>query len=349
MKPQPSHSILIPLALLGIALPALAPVSTAQLAASHAQTTPAAPQPARIIAPLDKPVARVNGTVLTDRDLLREMYTLFPYARQHNGEVPPEMVPELRAGALQMIVFEELVYQDAVERGVTVRPTKLEKAETDFRAQFSTTDQYRDFLRSEFNGSEKALNQKIRRSLVIEAALKSEVDSRSRVTLAETRAYYDKNPARFEYPEAFAFQTISFLPPDKPTARNLAEARKRAENALEQAKATKNYEQFGILAEKISEDDYRVVMGDHKAVERSQLAPQVVEALVAIKPGEITTIIKVEQAYTIIRLIQHIPAGKRTFDQAKGPLRKELEKRKTEEVRAALDKRLRKSAKVEEL
>ena len=33
----------------------------------------------------DKPVARVNGAVLTDRDLLREMYAIFPYAQQHNG------------------------------------------------------------------------------------------------------------------------------------------------------------------------------------------------------------------------------------------------------------------------
>jgi parvulin-like peptidyl-prolyl isomerase len=236
-----------------------------------------------------------------------------------------------------------------VQRGATVPPVKLQKAESDFRAQFNTPGQYQEFLNSEFNGSEKALHQKIRRSLVIEAALQSEVDNRSTVTSAEARAYYDKNPARFEYPESFAFQTISFLPPDKPTASNLAELRRRAENGLQQAKATKNYEQFGVLAEKISEDDYRVMMGDHKAVERSKLAPQVVEALLALKPGEITNIIQVEQAYTIVRLIQHIPAGKRTFDQVKDPLRKELEKRKTEDVRAALDKRLRKAAKVEEL
>jgi len=349
MKRQRSRSILIPLALLGIAPLALASTATAQLAASHTQTIPAAAQPGSLMAPTDKPVARVNGTVLTDRDLLREMYTLFPYARQHDGEVPRELVPQLRAGALKMIVFEELVYQDAVERGVTVPPARLEKAEADFQAQFSSPDEYREFLRSEFNGSAQVLHQKIRRSLVIEAALKSEVDNRSKVTLAETRAYYDTNPARFEYPEAFAFQTISFLPPQNPTAANLAELHKRAENALAQAKATKNYEQFGILAEKISEDDYRVMMGDHKAVERSQLAPQVVEALVALKPGEITDILQVEQAYTIVRLIQHIPAGKRSFDQVKEPLRKELEKRKTEQVRAALDKRLRKAAKVEEL
>ena len=46
-----------------------------------------------------KPVAKVNGAVLTDRDLLREMYTIFPYAQQHNG-FPKELEPEIRRGAL---------------------------------------------------------------------------------------------------------------------------------------------------------------------------------------------------------------------------------------------------------
>jgi len=67
-----------------------------------------------------------------------------------------------------------------------------------------------------------------------------------------------------------------------------------------------------MLAEKVSEDDYRVMMGDHKAVERTKLAPQVVQALLAMKAGEVTDIIQVEQAFTIIRLNQHILAGKRT-------------------------------------
>lgn len=334
------HKLLISLTLFAVALSA-----SAQLAVSHTPTT-AAPRQQQSA---DKPVVSINGRVLTDRQLLREMYALFPYARQHGGEIPAELMPQLRAGALKMIEFEELVYQDAVRRGVTVPPAKLQKGERDFRAQFNSADQYRQFLNSEFNGSEKALHEQIRRSLVIEAALKSEVENRSTVSLAETRAYYDKNPARFEYPEAFAIQTISFLPPEKATAANLAEARKRAENALQQAKATKNYEQFGMLAEKVSEDDYRVMMGDHKTVERSKLAPQVVQAFLAMKPGDVTDIIQVEQAYTIIRLNQHLPAGKRTFDQVKDSVRKELEKHKTEEVRAALDKRLRKAAKVEEL
>jgi len=351
MKSRFSNPILISLAGLGLAILNQATLGTAQqLAVSHAPTAAAtATQPPAALQPSDKPVARVNGKVLTDRDLMREMYSLFPYARQHNGQIPPEMEPQIRAGALKMIVFEELVYQDAVRRSVTVPAAKLQKAENDFHAQFNDPVEYRRFLNSEFKGSEKLLNEKIRRSLIIDAALKAQVDDRSAVTVAEARAYYDKNPARFEHPEAFAFQTISFLPPAKATPDNLKEMHKRAEDALKKAKTTKNYEEFGVLAESISEDDYRVMMGEHKFVERSQLAPQVVQTLLAMKPGDVSDVIQLEQAYTIVRLIQHVPAGKRSFNEVKDSLQKELGKNKAEELRSALDKRLRKAAKVEEL
>jgi len=73
-------------ALLSIALSA----ASAQMA-SHTPTpiaNPSANPASAQVSPLqasDKPVARVNGAVLTDRDLLREMYAIFPYAQQHNG------------------------------------------------------------------------------------------------------------------------------------------------------------------------------------------------------------------------------------------------------------------------
>jgi peptidyl-prolyl cis-trans isomerase SurA len=350
MKRQPSMRTLILAALTPIAMTLTMAVTAPgqQLAVSHTPTAVAS-QPDAGLQITGRPVARVNGAVLTDRDLQREMFTLFPYAAQHNGQVPAEMEPQLRKGALQMIVFEELVYQEALRRQMTIPPAKLKTAEHDFRGQFSTPVEYQQFLVSEFKGSEKALNEKIKRSLLIDALLKAEVDAKSTVSVAEARAYYDKNPTRFEYPEGFAIQTISFLPPEKPTSDSLKEERKRAEDALKQAKTTTNYEQFGMLAEKISEDDYRVMMGDHKRVDRSKLAPQVVEALLAMKDGDITGIIQIDQALTIVRLNQHIPAGKVKFADLKDKLQKELQQRKLNAVRAALDKRLRKTSKVEEL
>jgi parvulin-like peptidyl-prolyl isomerase len=338
------------LSICGFFLLALA-TADAQVA-SHAPTVFNQAQPqAQVTVALvaaGKPVARVNGSTLTDADLVREEYAIFPYARQHNG-IPKELEPQVRDGALKMIIFEELVYQEAQRRKMTVPATKMEHAESDFRSQFSTPEEFNSLLQSEFHGSEKLLQEKIRRSLLIEALLKAEVDGKSAVSLAELRSYYDKNPARFQHPESFTFQTISVLPPAKATADQLKEGRTRADNALRQAKATKDAEEFGMLAEKISDDDYRVMMGQHKPVPADQLAPQVVKALLAMKVGDVSDVIQIDQAYTIVRLGEHTLAGAAKFESVRVQLAKELLQTKRNELRAALDKKLRQNAKVEEL
>lgn len=316
--------------------------------ASHASTAPV-PQKNANSQPAAQPVARVNGVVLTERDLQREMFTIFPYARQHGGRVPPELEPGIRKGALEMIIFEELVYQEAERRKMTIAPERLKGAEADLRKQFPSPNDYQDFLQAEFHGSEQAMRAQIRRSLLIEQLLKAEVDSKSTITIAEAKAFYQKNANLFQYPESFAIQTISFIPPDKATPAQLQEARKKAEGALPKAKAAKNYEEFGLLAEKVSEDDYHVMMGDHRTVERAKLAPSVVAALEKMQPGQVSDILQVDTIYTIVRLNKHTPAGKRKFEDVKEDLKKQLEKSKTNSIRASLGKKLREKAKVEVL
>lgn len=296
----------------------------------------------------DKPVACVNGAVLTDRDLLREMLQIFPYARQHNG-FPKAEEAAIRQGALQMIIFEELVYQEAQRRKLQVPPEELRQAEISFNKQFQSAAEYQEFLKEEMGRSDAKVREKIRRSLLIEQVLKSDVQNKSVVSEAETKAYYDKNPAKFELPEAFAFQTISILPPQNPNADQAREGLKRANEALKQAKATKSYQEFGLLAEKVSEDDYRVSMGDHKEVAKDKLPPQVVKALLAMSPGQVSDLIQIEQAHTILRLNAHTAARKQSFAAAKSGLSVELQKEKYEQLRVALDKRLRAKAKVEVL
>jgi hypothetical protein len=199
--------------------------SMAALAESH--LPPAAPPQ-----PQGKPVARVNGAVLTDRDLLREMYTIFPYARVHNGGFPQAMEPDIRRGALKMIVFEELVYQEALRRKLTVLPAKLQRAMADFRKQFSADAEFQSFLKTDLNGSRELLRAKVRRSLLIDQMLKTEVTSKALVSAAEAKVYYDKNPERFKTPESFSLQTISILPPPNANPSQLLDVRKRAEDAL---------------------------------------------------------------------------------------------------------------------
>ena len=294
----------------------------------------------------DKPVARVNGAVLTDRDLLREMYAIFPYAQQHNG-FPKAQEAMIRQGALEMIIFEELVYQEATRRKLTVPSAQLNHAESEFRKQFTSPDQYQQYLQVEMHGSEQQLRQKMQRSLLIEQVLKTDVEVRSTVSAVEVQNYYEKNVARFQQPETFTFQSISVMPPLKATPEQAKQAQKKAEDALRQAKATKSYQDFGLLAEKISEDDYRVNLGDHKVVPSDKLPPQVVKTLQAMQVGQISGMIQIESAYTIIRLNAHTPARKKSLAEVKGELKTELQKGKYEKLRSNLAKQLRAKAKIE--
>ncbi|MGA8149905.1 MAG: peptidylprolyl isomerase [Terriglobales bacterium] len=323
-------------------------VAAAAQVASHTPTGVAAPtavSPASLQVS-DRPVARVNGVVLTDRDLLREMYTIFPYAKQHNG-FPKTQEASIRQGALEMIIFEELVYQEGERRKLTIPAERLNRAEADFRKQFNSPDEYTQYLQAEMHGSRQWLRKQIERSLLIEEVLKTDVEDKSSVSLAEVKAYYDKNPERFEQPESFNIQSISILPPRNASAEVLKECRKRAELALQQAQATRSYEDFGMLAEKISEDDFRVNMGDHKAVRRDKLPPQIIKAALAMQSGQVSGLIQIENAFTIFRLNAHNPPRKQSLAEVTPDLRTELQKSKYERLRSGLAKNLHAKAKIE--
>jgi parvulin-like peptidyl-prolyl isomerase len=336
---------------LSICILLMTTVAAVAQVASHATTPVLAPANASVKSPLqvsDKPVARVNGAVLTDRDLVREMFAIFPYAKQHNG-FPKTQEAAIRQGALEMIIFEELVYQEAGRRKITISAARLNQAEADFRKQFNSPDQYQQYLQTEMHGSRRLVRKQIQRSLMIEEVLKAEVDDKSAVSLAEVKAFYEKNPARFQQAESFNFQSNSILPPrdSKSGADAAKENRKRAEDALRQAQATKSYQEFGLLAEKISEDDFRVNMGDHKAVDRDKLPPQIVNAALAMQAGTVSGLIQIENAFTIFRLNAHNPPRKQSFADVKNELRTEVQKSKYERLRSSFAKSLRAKAKIE--
>ena len=341
---------------------ALCPVLGLAQVASHAPTMPVATAanasvptkastngtPASSFQVSGKTVARVNGSALTDRDLLREMMAIFPYARTHNG-FPKDMEPNIRNGALKMIEFEELVYQDAERRKVTVPQARIDKAVAGFRNQFQDDPAFEQYLKAEMGGSMEQFRKSVRRSLLIESLLRSELDVPSRVTLAEARQFYVKNSKNFERPEMIQFQTISIMPSDRASADVKEQARKQVNEIWQKAKGTHNYEEFGLLAEKYSQDDFRVDMGNHKTIARTALPPEVLKILDPMKVGAVSGICQFGPFYAIFRLEARKPAGKKPFEQVRAELQSDMHKERYNRLRADLDKKLRTKANVEEL
>src|ERR1700756_926400 len=204
-------------------------VGTAVLAVAQTKS-PTSMFKSTTMTPTGKTVARVNGTVLTDRDLLGEMMTIFPYARQHGGKFPASMEVDIRRGALDMLEFEELVYQEANRRNLKVAPSRLDTGMKEFREQFQSSQDYHSYLKAECDGSTAKLREKIRRSMMIEDVLRVEVSQRASVSETEVQTFYQKNPARFFTDETISIQTISLVIPDHATPDQDVAVRKRADD-----------------------------------------------------------------------------------------------------------------------
>ena len=331
---------------------ALSAACSAQLATSHAPTMKPQPNQSAAAAAVKltppKPAVRVNGAVLTDIDVLREMYAIFPYAQQHNG-FPKDMEADIRKGAIEMIVFEELLYQEAKRRNLTVAPERLTKAQAAFRKGFPEKAMFTRYLQNECGGSETVLKEKIRRSLLIELMLKNEVERKSLVTPEFVKAYYDKNPMQFEHGETFAIQTISIIPPLNASKEMREESRKKIIDIARLGRAAKTPRDFGLIAEQLSDDDWRTKLGDRGTVETKNLPPEIIAAARKMKPGTVSDPIAVDRAWVVFRLNAHTLAGKTPFLQAKTKLQAELQKQKKLQIRAALNQQLRKNATIEVL
>lgn len=328
-------------------------LSTAGLAqgpiASHAPAapataTPAAPATAAPALPPSAVVAHVNGVALTQADLTEKEQVIFPYFRQHNGSIPASAEAEVRSMAMQRLVLDELVYQEAKRRNLKLPEVQLQKGMRDLRQQFGSPQAYAAAVDKKY-GSEAAFQRTIRRNLLIRKLWNSEVTSKAVVTPVELRAYYVKNQSRFIRPEAVSIQSISFLLPKDATPLQKQQVRKKAEDILPKAQAAKNYEEFGVLAEQVSEDEWRVMMGDHKWTHRGEVDPQF-EPIFKMKAGETTGVVESAEGFHILRVNEHQLKRQMTFAEMRDQLRKTMETHRRTERAEALERTLKKNAKI---
>jgi len=329
-----------------LALSAL--TAAAQMASSHAPTIPPTTPAPATMPDLNTPVVKVNGTVLTERDLREQMQRIFPYYSIHGGKIPDKYLPEIRQKAMDRIVAEELIYQEAKRRGMKVAPDVMAKVFRTAKARFPSAQAYQDYGKQAY-GSVAEFERRIRRATLIEQYEHQEIEVKTRAPEARVREIYEKNKASFLRPESVSLQSISVNLPQNASDDQKKLARQRAEEILPQARAAKNYNEFGLLAEKVSEDDYRVNMGDHKWVHIVGMPPEIAKAVTGMKAGDVSDIIEAPVGYIILRVNDYRPPKQMTYDEVKAEIRKQVDDAAAQQKWTALQKQLKQNAHIENL
>jgi len=298
--------------------------------------------------PANSVVARVNGSEITQRDLQREMQRLFPFAGMHGGRVPGEYGAEVRRRALDQIVFEELVFQEAKRRKMVVPASEFNDILNQAKGRFRSKTEYGAYAVQEY-GSVQGFENQLRRGILIALLMDREITQKAKITDAQARRFYDQNKQRFVKPETVWIQSISLNFPPGATPAQRAQIRKRAEELLPKAKAAKTFEDFGKLAEKYSEDDWRIMMGDHRWIHRGRLPSAVETVAFRLKAGDVSEIIETSEAFVIVRINGRQPQTQIPYAQASQSLREDLEKAKLGDLRRRFEQQLRKTYVVAEI
>ena len=177
-----------------------------------------------------RPVARVNGAVLTDRDLVREEYTIFPYARQHNGVPSGHGAEHPRRRAEDDRVRRVGVSGSRAPRKMTVPPSRIHKAGRSSASSFPAGSNMTEVAEERVQGIRRPLlRTKIRRSLLIEELLKLDVEDKSAVSMAAGPRLLRQEPAALPHTRRrFHFKAFPFLPPPAPRPSQMKEAHRSA-------------------------------------------------------------------------------------------------------------------------
>jgi peptidyl-prolyl cis-trans isomerase C len=310
--------------------------ATAAPAAKN-ESAAAASSPA---APLYGAVARVNGVAIDATELRRAEKVLL-----RGQTVPADKQAELDKQAVEQLISAELLYQAAAKLEIKDMDKQLDAKMAQGKARFKDDQEFKKAI-NELGMDEKALREYTRRDLLISNFIEEKYVSKTVVTEAETRAFYDKNSDKFKHDESVKASHILIGVDEKASADDKKKAREKAEKLHKELVGGAD---FAALAKGNSTCPSSQQGGDLGFFGKGQMVPAFEKAAFALKPGEISPVVETRFGYHIIKVTEKKPASKADFKDVKAKIEEYLKGQKVNEAIQKYIAEARKSAKIEVL
>lgn len=284
----------------------------------------------------DMKVAMVGDSAIRQTALDEAVKTYIPPGQYH-AAISPSARRKYRKDALNALIERELLYKEAVIRGIKVSDEAVEKIVLKNIKRLGSKENLGVAL-SERGMTMRSFREKIRKDQSVYILL-GDLAKESQYSEKELTQYYIKDKAKFRMPESVRLWHILIRVPPGATKKEIGKKKKLAEEILKKINSGGD---VGTLAQKFSDGPYRVKGGDLGFVHKGRLEPELEKAAFSLKEGETSGLIRTIYGFDILKAGKRRPAREMSFEDVKGELGRYLAEKRFKEKKAALIKKLRK-------
>ncbi len=288
-------------------------------------------------------VAAVNGSVITQEELDREMNLVRQRFANMGRPVGEVQLLTIKGQVLETLISRELLYQEGQKKGIKVQKEKLEAEYGGLKNRFPSEEEFKNRL-SSMKISEAEVKSQIERGLLIQQLIDKQIAQKVVVPEKEVKGYYHSHPDSFRKPEQVRASHILIKLDAKADESQKAAARKKLE---EIRRRLLKGEDFVSLAREFSEGPSSVKGGDLGYFGRGQMVKPFEDAAFALKIGELSNVVETRFGCHLIKVTEKRPETIIAFADIKDRLQQYLKDEKVQQEVTVYVEELKTKAKVE--
>ena len=249
--------------------------------------------------PLDRVLVIVNDEAITQWDMSEQRRILLSQMQASKITPPPNDV--LDKQVLERLIVERAVLQYAKETGIRIDDTTVERTILRVAEENKLSpDEFRKVLQRE--GIPYAnYREDIRRQITIQRVRDREVDSKVTVSDAEVDNYLATVAAQAGGEDEYLLSPIYISVAEQASPTAVEESRKRAEQALAEVRAGKD---FGQVAASYSNAPDATSGGNLGWRTRARLPSVFADIVQKMKPGEVSAVLRSASGFHVVKLVE---------------------------------------------
>ncbi len=250
------------------------------------------------IVKLDRIVAVVDQSVITEQELENRIRTVTAQLKKQGVELPPENI--LRKQILERLISDALQLQYAAQTGVKVDDNQLDKTIQRIAEQNQmSVKEFSDALAADGVSFSK-FRADIRNEITISRLRDREIESRVNVTESEIDNYLTTQASSNENRDEYEIAHILIRTPEESSPEEIQKARSKVEEAI---KALQEGASFAKVSANYSDAPNALEGGNLGWKQAAQIPTLFQEALKNMQPGEVSPALRSPNGFHVLKLI----------------------------------------------